>query len=101
MGWSGNFVASLNGATKLILRPRVSTLGQRASLIHAAMSFTQVDARAVRHLNQFPTFSFPTADERIAHQSLNRYRFSWHAGESITPVAIRLVNQTCLAQSGK
>jgi hypothetical protein len=39
------FVASVNGATKLILNHEVCP---------------QVDARAFRHLNHFRTFSFPT-----------------------------------------
>jgi hypothetical protein len=50
-------VASSNGATKLILKPRVLADRLRASE-RRGQSLTYVHARAFRHLNQFPTFSF-------------------------------------------
>src|SRR5690242_19865202 len=50
------FVDSVNGATKLILQPRVLAGRRRAE--HRGQSLTQVDARAFRHLNQFPNLLF-------------------------------------------
>src|SRR6266545_7733165 len=65
-GGALRFVASVNGATKLILKREVCP---------------QVDARAFRHLNHFRTFSFPTQawslTRRLIQLQPSTNRFPW------------------------